>query len=295
MSKTMSDICIPLKKIHSGKVRELFEVDNDTILMVATDRISAFDYILPTPIPDKGVVLTQMSLFWFDLLADILPNHIVKSDFNTFPDSIKKQSFLRDRAIIVKKANRLPIEAIVRGYIVGSGWKEYLESGKVCGVTLPEGLKEGDKLTEPIFTPTTKEEEGKHDRSISLEETETIIGKEFTTLLKEKSIQLYNRAYEYALNKGIIIADTKFEFGIYKNRLIIIDELLTPDSSRFWEVENYKKGLFKNSLDKQYIRDYLLTTGWDKNSPPPVLPQEVISKTIEKYKQIYTLLSGKSI
>ncbi len=295
MSKTMSDICIPLKKIHSGKVRELFEVDNETILMVATDRISAFDYILPTPIPDKGVVLTQMSLFWFDLLADILPNHIIKSDFNTFPDSIKKQTFLRDRAIIVKKANRLPIEAIVRGYIVGSGWKEYLESGKVCGVTLPEGLKEGDKLTEPIFTPTTKEEEGKHDRSISLEETETIIGKELTTLLKEKSIQLYNRAYEYALNKGIIIADTKFEFGIYKNRLIIIDELLTPDSSRFWEVENYKKGLFKNSLDKQYIRDYLLTTGWDKNSPPPVLPQEVISKTIEKYKQIYTLLSGKSV
>jgi phosphoribosylaminoimidazole-succinocarboxamide synthase len=291
----MSDICIPLKKIHSGKVRELFEVDNETILMVATDRISAFDYILPTPIPDKGVVLTQMSLFWFDLLADILPNHIIKSDFNTFPDSIKKQTFLRDRAIIVKKANRLPIEAIVRGYIVGSGWKEYLESGKVCGVTLPEGLKEGDKLTEPIFTPTTKEEEGKHDRSISLEETETIIGKELTTLLKEKSIQLYNRAYEYALNKGIIIADTKFEFGIYKNRLIIIDELLTPDSSRFWEVENYKKGLFKNSLDKQYIRDYLLTTGWDKNSPPPVLPQEVISKTIEKYKQIYTLLSGKSV
>lgn len=290
MQKAIFNIDIPIKKIYSGKVRDLFELEESKILMVATDRISAFDYVLPTPIPEKGILLTQMSLFWFDYLKSILPNHLLETDFNKFPEKIRKYLFLKDRAIIVKKTEKIPIECIVRGYIAGSGWEEYKKTGKICGVSFDTGLKKGAKLQETIFTPSTKEEEGKHDRNISFEETEKIVGREIASLLKEKSLQLYENASKYALKKGIIIADTKFEFGIYENNLIIIDELFTPDSSRFWEEENYKKGLLNESLDKQYIRNYLLSTNWDRNSLPPVLPKEVVSKTIEKYKQIYTLL-----
>lgn len=295
MEKALYDIAISAKKLYSGKVRDLFEIDSGSMLMVATDRISAFDYILPTPIPEKGIVLTQMSLFWFDYLKSILDNHILEPDFNKFPAEIAKYPFLKGRSIIVKRAERIPIECVIRGYLSGSGLKEYEATGSVCGINLPANLKEGSKLPEPIFTPATKEEMGKHDRNISFAETSEIVGEEMAAKLKEKSLLLYKTACEYALKKGIIIADTKFEFGIYEDRLILIDEIFTPDSSRFWEEKNYKEGVPQESLDKQYIRNYLLSTDWDRNSTPPALPQEVVSNTVEKYKQIYRLLTNKII
>ncbi len=293
MQEAVETIEIHLKKIYSGKVRDLFELPDRNILMVATDRISAFDYILPTPIPEKGIVLTQMSLFWFSYLKNILDNHIVEGDFNRFPEDIRQYPFLKGRAVIVKKVERIPVECVVRGYLAGSGWEEYKTTGKVCGISLPSNLKEGARMPEPIFTPATKEQQGKHDRNISFAETTAIVGKSTATLIKEKAILLYKKASEYSLKRGIIIADTKFEFGIYNNKLMVIDELFTPDSSRFWEVKNYQEGSSQESLDKQYIRNYLLSTGWDKNSVPPPLPKEVVLKTIEKYKHIYTLLTGQ--
>jgi len=295
MEKALNNVDIPVKKIYSGKVRDLFELQDGNILMVATDRISAFDYILPTPIPEKGSILTQMSLFWFDHLKNILANHIVESDFSKFPATIQAYPFLKNRSIIVKKAERISIECVVRGYLAGSGWKEYRETGKVCGIQLPANLKEGSKIPEPIFTPATKEDQGKHDMNISFAQTAEITGAEMASRLKEKSIMLYRAACEHALEKGIIIADTKFEFGMYENKLILIDEIFTPDSSRFWEVKNYKEGAPQESLDKQYIRNYLLSTDWDRNSKPPGLPEEVVMNTVEKYRQIYKLLTGRSI
>lgn len=292
MEKAFYDIEIPgVKKIYSGKVRELFQLEDGRMLMVATDRISAFDYVLPTPIPEKGAILTKMSVFWFNYLKGTLDNHILEDDFSRFPEVLRAHPFLRDRSIIVKKVKRVPIECVVRGYLAGSGWKEYRQQGQVCGVKLPAGLKESDKLPEPIFTPATKEEKGEHDVNIDFPEMEKIVGGEIARLLKEKSILLYKKASGHAEKKGIIIADTKFEFGIYNDELILIDEVFTPDSSRFWEKSKYFPGRSPDSLDKQYIRDYLLSTDWDRNSAPPALPEEVVLKTVSKYKQIYTILT----
>jgi len=286
---------IPLKKIYSGKVRELYEIDKDKILLVASDRISAFDFILPTLIPDKGKILTQISVFWFQYLKDIIENHIIEDNFQNFPSSIQKFSFLEGRSLIVKKAKRISIECVVRGYLVGSGWEEYKTTGKVCGIKMPVGLKMGEKLPTPIFTPATKEEKGIHDRNISFEEMEEIVGKDVSLFLKEKSIEIYNKASSYAEKKGIIIADTKFEFGYFDNKIILIDEVLTPDSSRFWEKEKYKVGSKQENLDKQYIRDYLNSIGWDRKPPIPTLPPDIVEKTREKYLQIYKILVGTSL
>jgi len=291
MKEAMYDIEIPgVKKLYSGKVRELFEVDDKNMLMVATDRISAFDYILPTPIPEKGIILTQMSIFWFGYLKDVMKNHIVEYRFDEFPEKFRRHQFLKDRSVIVKKVKKVPIECVVRGYLSGSGWKEYKEKGEVCGVKLPDGLKESDKLPEPIFTPATKEEKGQHDINIDFSEMSKRVGEDIARMLKEKSIILYKKASEYAENKGIIIADTKFEFGIDNGEVILIDEVFTPDSSRFWEKDKYMPGKPQDSLDKQYIRDYLLSTKWDRNSSPPTLPDEVVQMTVNKYRQIYKIL-----
>jgi len=291
MKEAMYDIKIPgVKKLYSGKVRELFEVDDKNMLMVATDRISAFDYILPTPIPEKGIILTQMSIFWFGYLKDVMKNHIVEYRFDKFPEKFRRYQFLKDRSVIVKKVKKVPIECVVRGYLSGSGWKEYKEKGEVCGVKLPDGLKESDKLPEPIFTPATKEEKGQHDINIDFSEMSKRVGEDIARMLKEKSIILYNKASKYAENKGIIIADTKFEFGIDNGEIILIDEVFTPDSSRFWEKDKYMPGKPQDSLDKQYIRDYLLSTKWDRSSSPPALPDEVVQMTVNKYRQIYKIL-----
>ncbi len=292
MNKAIYDIEIPgVKKIYSGKVRELFEVDGKNMLMVATDRISAFDYILPTPIPEKGIILTQMSIFWFDYLKDILKNHIVESIFEEFPERFRRYPFLKGRSAIVKKVKKVPIECVVRGYLAGSGWKEYREKEEVCGVKLPSGLKESEKLPEPIFTPATKEEKGEHDINIDFSEMARRVGEDIATDLKEKSIALYRKASEYAEKKGIIIADTKFEFGVDDGEIILIDEVFTPDSSRFWERDKYRPGTSQDSLDKQYIRDYLISTNWDRNSQPPSLPDDVVQMTVSKYRQIYKILT----
>lgn len=292
MKKAVYNMEIPgVEKIYSGKVRELFQMEDGSILMVATDRISAFDYVLPTPVPEKGVVLTKMSVFWFDYLKEVMKNHILISDFDRFPDILRKHAFLKDRSVIVKKVKKFPVECVVRGYLAGSGWKEYSERGQVCGVRLPAGLKESDRLPEPIFTPATKEEKGEHDINIDLAEMEKRIGAENARLLKEKSLRLYEKASVHAESRGIIIADTKFEFGTCGGEVILIDEVFTPDSSRFWEKSRYVPGKSQESLDKQYIRDYLLSTDWDRNSSPPSLPPEVVQMTISKYKQIYTILT----
>ncbi|HOL22536.1 MAG TPA: phosphoribosylaminoimidazolesuccinocarboxamide synthase [bacterium] len=292
MEEAFYNIEIPgVKKLYSGKVRELFDVDNKEMLMVATDRISAFDYILPTPIPEKGVILTKMSIFWFNYLKDILKNHIIEYRFDKFPEKFRRYTFLKDRSVIVKKVKKIPIECVVRGYLSGSGWKEYKEKGEVCGVKLPSGLKESEKLPEPIFTPATKEEKGEHDINIDFSEMARRVGEDIATDLKEKSIALYRKASEYAEKKGIIIADTKFEFGVDDGEIILIDEVFTPDSSRFWERDKYRPGTSQDSLDKQYIRDYLISTNWDRNSQPPSLPDDVVQMTVSKYRQIYKILT----
>jgi len=293
MKEAIYDIEIPgIRKLYSGKVRELFEVDDKNMLMVATDRISAFDYILPTPIPEKGKILTQMSIFWFDYLKGVMKNHIIEYRFDKFPEKFRRYPFLKDRSVIVKKVKKIPIECVVRGYLSGSGWKEYKEKGEVCGVKLPYGLKESDKLSEPIFTPATKEEKGQHDININFSEMSKMVGEDIALILKEKSIMLYKKASGYAEKKGIIIADTKFEFGIDSGEIILIDEVFTPDSSRFWEKDKYRPGKPQDSLDKQYIRDYLLSTKWDRNSSPPPLPDDVVQMTVNKYKQIYKIFTG---
>ncbi len=270
--------------IKSGKVREIYQgklyyFDDETLEIVTTDRVSAFDHILNQTIPGKGRVLNEMSYKWFDMTYDIVDNHAISAGFN------------RDEArMIVKKATPLPVECIVRGYLSGSSWLEYKEKRTVCGISLPSGLKESSKLPEPIFTPSTKSDE--HDENISFEEVVQILGPETANKIKKYSLDIYNKAYQYAYNKGIIIADTKFEFGIYNNRIILIDELLTPDSSRFWGKEVYKEGQSQPSYDKQIIRDYLLQIGWDKNPPIPDLPQYIIYETSKKYVEVYQKLFG---
>jgi phosphoribosylaminoimidazole-succinocarboxamide synthase len=286
----------PDLQLHaSGKVRDVYRIDQDRLLFVATDRISAFDYVLATGIPQKGRVLTQISLFWFDFLKDIVPNHFITADVNQYPENVKKYADqLRGRSMLVKRGDMFPVECVVRGYLSGSGWKEYKTSGKVCGIDLPAGLKESDKLPQPIFTPATKETTG-HDINISFEQMCKIVDPEQSRRLRDVSLALYTKAAEYALQKGIIIADTKFEFGITPEGITLADEVLTPDSSRFWPADKYQPGKAQDSFDKQYVRDYLEEIRWNKQPPAPSLPQEVAGKTSEKYVEAYSRLTGRKL
>ncbi|ARB73056.1 phosphoribosylaminoimidazolesuccinocarboxamide synthase [Pasteurella multocida] len=282
---------LSLKKIYSGKVRDLYEIDDKRMLMVATDRLSAFDVILDDPIPRKGEILTQISNFWFNQLAHIMPNHFTG---DTVYDVLSKEEAdkVKDRAVVCKRLTPIKIESIVRGYLTGSGLKDYQKTGTICGLALPEGLVEASKLPEPIFTPSSKAEVGDHDVNISYAECEQLIGAELAAQVKEKAIALYQAAAEYALSKGIIICDTKFEFGLDENgTLTLMDEVLTPDSSRFWSVETYREGINPPSFDKQFIRDWLETSGWNKQPPAPKVPAEVIEKTVNKYQEALDLLT----
>ncbi len=280
-----------MKKISSGKVREIYEVDDDKLMLVVSDRISAFDVILPTPVRDKGKILNRISEFWFDYVKDVIPNHIITTKFEEFPAEFQKEEF-RDRSMLVKKLKMLPIECIVRGYITGSGWKSYQECGVVCGITLPEGLRESEKLPEPIFTPSTKAAEG-HDINISFEEACNLIGKDLAEKVRAKTIEIYTKCAEYAKTKGIIIADTKFEFGLDENgELVLGDEVLTPDSSRFWPADDYEVGRGQKSFDKQYMRDWLKQNKWDAENPTPI-PADVIETTRAKYIEAFERITGK--
>ncbi len=283
------------KLFSKGKVREIYD-DGDSLIMIATDRISAFDVILPDPIPGKGIVLTQISIFWFDFLKDIVPNHFITDRIEEMGEPyINYKDIIEYRTIKVKKLKRLDVECIVRGYIEGSGWKDYQKTGMVSGIKLPPGLKRGDKLPEPIFTPSTKAEEG-HDENITFDQMKDIVGSELAEKIKDVSIRLYEKARDYALERGIIIADTKFEFGLDENgELVLIDEVLTPDSSRFWPLDEYKPGQPQKSFDKQYVRDYLEEIKWNKTPPAPTLPEDVIKNTIEKYKEAYNKLTGRTL
>ncbi|HOO38747.1 MAG TPA: phosphoribosylaminoimidazolesuccinocarboxamide synthase [Deltaproteobacteria bacterium] len=290
------DYTIPSgKKLNSGKVREIFAVDDEHLLIVTTDRISAFDVVLPDPIPLKGHVLNQLSLFWFEKATPLIKNHIVTSDVNEYPAPFTGDDRLKGRSILVKKARPLPVECIVRGYISGSGWKEYQQYGTISGIELPEGLVQSQKLPEPIFTPSTKAELGEHDENIDLRKAADLVGKDLIDKVRSVSLAIYTMASELALEKGIIIADTKFEFGIIDDELIIIDEALTPDSSRFWPRQGYEPGGPQPSFDKQFVRDYLETLDWNKTAPGPNLPEEIIKKTSEKYVAAYELLTGKKL
>ena len=275
-----------LKLLKRGKVRDIYDLDK-ALLIISTDRVSAFDVILPNGIPGKGRILTAMSVYWFRIMEDIVPNHLIASKINDFPEHIKQyRSVIESRSMLVKKAKPLPVECIVRGYLSGSGWKEYMEKGSVCGISLPQGLLEGSELPEPIFTPSTKAETG-HDENITFEEMKKMVGVQLAEEVRLKSISIYKKANDLARKKGIIIADTKFEFGLDENnRLLLIDEILTPDSSRFWPAADYKPGQMKDiSLDKQFIRDYLISINWDKKPPAPALPEDVVVKTTERYKE----------
>ncbi|GAB4347140.1 MAG: phosphoribosylaminoimidazolesuccinocarboxamide synthase [Candidatus Abyssubacteria bacterium] len=283
-----------LRLVNRGKVRDIYEVDGK-LLLVATDRISAFDCVLPDGIPNKGKVLTGLSKFWFDFTSDIIQNHVITADVDEFPRSTRPyRDILRGRSMLVKKTMPYPVECVVRGYLAGSAVKEYRESQSVCGIALPPGLRESERLPEPIFTPATKAESG-HDINISFEEMARIIGEERARLLAEKSLAIFKAASEYAASRGLILSDTKFEFGEYGGETIIIDELLTPDSSRYWLAETYEAGKPQTNFDKQYVRDYLETVDWDKTPPAPPLPREVIRGTEEKYKQAYRLITGKDL
>ncbi len=273
-----------------GKVRDIYDF-GDRLLIVATDRISAFDVVMKDPIPDKGRILTQISKFWFDFTKEIVSNHLISTDVEEFPNECQKyRESLIGRSMLVLKADPLPVECVVRGYLSGSGWEEYKKTGKICGISIPEGLLESSKLEQPIFTPATKAEIGKHDENITFDEMERIVGKGVAEKLKSLSIAIYEKARDYAEKRGIIIADTKMEFGLSHGEIILIDELLTPDSSRFWPKDEYKPGGPQKSFDKQYLRDYLISINWNKTPPPPELPQEVIEKTREKYLEAYQRL-----
>ncbi|MEO7971754.1 MAG: phosphoribosylaminoimidazolesuccinocarboxamide synthase [bacterium] len=281
--------------LKKGKVRDVYTVDADHLLIVATDRISAFDCILPTPIERKGEVLTSLSRFWFERLRDIVPNHFVTTDFASLPAAVQRAAGFEKRSMLVMKAEVFPVECVVRGYLVGSGWKDYLRTGAVCGHKLPENLQESAELQEPLFTPSTKAEEG-HDENITEAQVRDLLGAETTNYLRETSIRLYNEAREYARQRGIIIADTKFEFGRdQEGQVILVDEALTPDSSRFWPAETYIPGRSQPSFDKQFVRDYLETVDWDKKPPAPQLPSEVAASTTERYLEAYRLLTGEEL
>jgi len=287
--------CPDLQLHASGKVRDVYKIDDNRLLFVATDRISAFDYILATGIPHKGKVLTQISLFWFDFLKDVVPNHLITADVNEYPEAIRKYGDqLRGRSMVVMNANMFPVECVVRGYISGSAWKEYKASGTVCGIELPKGLKESDQLPEPIFTPATKATSG-HDENIPFSEMARLIGAEVSEQLRDLTLRVYKKAADYARTKGIIIGDTKFEFGRTSRGITLADEVLTPDSSRFWPADNYKAGQAQDSYDKQYVRDYLEEIRWNKQPPAPALPAEVARKTSEKYLEAYEQLTGRKL
>jgi phosphoribosylaminoimidazole-succinocarboxamide synthase len=294
MNETPNTEAIDFPLFHRGKVRDVYDLDQQ-LLIVATDRISAFDYVLPTIIPDKGKVLHGLSVFWFDFVQNIIPNHLITGDFEQFPTRLKRFPYLQGRSMLVKRTNRLDVECIVRGYLAGSGWKEYRKSGTVCGISLPAGLQESSRLPQLIFTPSSKEEGGKHDENISFDEAARRLGKDLAGKIRDASLALYKKAASYAETRGIILADTKFEFGLLDDKLILIDEIFTPDSSRFWEMEKYRPGASQDSLDKQYVRDYLESIQWDKQPPVPSLPDEVVNKTREKYLDAYRRITGKDL
>jgi len=277
-----------------GKVRDLYDL-GDRLLLVASDRISAFDVVLPDPIPFKGEVLTKLSLFWFELLGDVVPNHLLSADVADLPAEFAPMAeYLRGRFMLVKKARVFPVECIVRGYLAGSGWAEYQRAGTVCGIPLAQGLVESDRLPEPIFTPSTKAEIGSHDENVSFEHAAQIIGLEAAEELRDKSLAVYSAAREHAAERGIIIADTKFEFGVIEGQVTLVDEVLTPDSSRFWPAASYSPGGGQPSFDKQFVRDWLTKSGWDKNPPAPALPVDVIEQTSKMYIQAYELITGRA-
>jgi phosphoribosylaminoimidazole-succinocarboxamide synthase len=281
--------------VQRGKVRDVYAVA-DRVLLVATDRLSAFDCVLPTPIPHKGSVLTQTSKFWFEMLGGMVENHMLATDVDAYPEALRaERSQLEGRSMLCRRADVVPVECVVRGYLIGSGWKDYLASGEVCGVRLPEGLRMADRLPEPIFTPSTKAERGEHDENVSESRVADMVGRELAEWLRDTSIAIYTRAAAYALERGIIIADTKFEFGLVDGRPILVDECLTPDSSRFWPAADYVPGSSPASFDKQFVRDYLESLGWDKRPPAPPLPDDVARRTSEKYLEAYRLLTGQDL
>ncbi|WP_022954370.1 phosphoribosylaminoimidazolesuccinocarboxamide synthase [Leucothrix mucor] len=285
-----------LELIAQGKVRDIYALDNGYMLIVTTDRLSAFDVVMPQPIPDKGKVLLQVSNFWFDKLSHVIPNHLTDIDIDELSVTDEEAEWLEGRAIVVRRLKPLPIEAIVRGYLIGSGWKDYQKTGAVCGITLPSGLKQASKLPEPIFTPSSKAEVGDHDENIAFSVMEQRIGAELAAKIRDTSIQLYTEAAAYALERGIIIADTKFEFGLDEDdNLILIDEILTPDSSRFWPADEYQEGTSPPSFDKQFVRDYLETLDWDKTPPGPVIPADILEKTADKYREVARRLTESSV
>ena len=283
-----------LKLLNSGKVRDIYAVDDQHMLIVTSDRISAFDVVMPDPIPGTGMVLTAVSNFWFERFRDLLPNHLSNLTLEqVLPDPIERQPII-GRGIVVKKLKPLPVEAIIRGYLIGSGWKDYQNSGAVCGITLPAGLRQAEKLAEPLFTPSTKAEMGAHDENISFDTAVGLLGREVAEKVRDCSLLIYKKAAEFALTRGIIIADTKFEFGLDDNGVVhLIDEALTPDSSRFWPADSYQVGTSPPSFDKQYLRDYLETLDWNKTAPGPKLPEHVIANTAAKYREAQTILTGK--
>lgn len=280
-----------LRPPRRGKVRDIYDLD-DALLIVATDRISAFDVILPNAIPDKGRVLTEISKYWFSRTSSIVPNHLITTDVKDYPDACRPHAaVLEGRSMLVKKSKPLPVECIARGYLTGSGLKEYIKKGAVSGIRLPAGLKEASRLPEPIFTPSTKAEAGEHDVNIDFQEAVKLIGMDLAERIKEYTLSVYRKACEIAEPKGIIIADTKLEFGIYNNAIILIDEVLTPDSSRFWPKSEYTAGVAQKSFDKQFVRDYLLSLSWNQKPPAPVLPDEVVSRTSQKYREVLRMLA----
>ncbi len=292
--QTVTETNLPgLSLVHRGKVRDVYQLNETQLLLVATDRISAFDCVMPTPIPNKGKVLTQLSKFWFSRLGPLTEHHLITADFTEMPQEIRQNEELHGRSMLVKKTKVFPVECVVRGYLAGSGWKDYQATGKICGHNLPGGLREAEKLPQLIFTPATKAASG-HDENITEKDFASIVGAETASQLSSLSLRLYQAASEYALTRGIIIADTKFEFGQAENgNILLIDEVLTPDSSRFWSIEHYQTGQSPPSFDKQFVRDYLETLDWDKQPPAPALPSEIVEATTKRYLEAYQLLTGE--
>ncbi|WP_018123248.1 phosphoribosylaminoimidazolesuccinocarboxamide synthase [Desulfovibrio oxyclinae] len=282
--------------VSRGKVRDIYEIDEQTLLIVTTDRISAFDVVMPDPIPQKGAVLNSITLFWMERMKDLVPNHVIASRVDDYPEPLKAhREMLEGRSVLVKKAKPLPIECIVRGFITGSGWKDYQKTGEVCGHKLPDNLQESEMLPQPLFTPSTKADLGDHDENITLERAAELVGESMMRQVEELSLSIYSRARDYARERGIIIADTKFEFGIVDGELTLIDEVLTPDSSRFWPVEGYEAGKSQPSFDKQYMRDWLVDIGFNKQPPGPSIPEEIAEGTRKKYLEAYKLLTGSDL
>jgi phosphoribosylaminoimidazole-succinocarboxamide synthase len=294
MPTTLFESNVPgLELVHRGKVRDVYALDDERLMIVTSDRLSAFDVVLPDPIPGKGEVLTRISNFWFGRTGDIIPNHLLDTDVTRAVDGLADAEILRHRAIVTRRLEPLPIEAVVRGYLIGSGWKDYASTGAVCGIDLPRGLELADRLPEPIFTPATKAAAGEHDVNISFEQAAALVGTDLARRVREVAIALYLHAFEYARGRGIIVADTKFEFGLDADgQLFLIDEAVTPDSSRFWPARSYRPGISPPSFDKQFVRDYLESLDWDKKAPAPALPEDIIRRTSEKYQEALRLITG---